>query len=424
MAVSWRVLGSLSSLQSINPIREALISIRPPPSFPKTIHLLALGDPTAFPEFTSHQNVMAAAASELSRGSGNGYTDNLGPIVARTALAQYYSNANLKLTPQDVFLDLGCTGAIITVINALADAGDNILVPSPGFPMYSTTCSNRGIEDRRYKLLPEASWEADLAHMDILVNKRTKALVIVNPSNPCGSVYSRAHLQQLLNFAQRHHLPVIADEIYGHMTFGTPFVSLGELETESPVFVLGGLAKRWLVPGWRVGWGVIYDRADIAQEARLGIFKVKNMTLHPPTFLSNAIPRILDTVPQGFYQQVTDKLQANADFLHSRINQLPGLAMSRPEGAMYAYVSINCNVFKDIHSSQQFAEKLAWEQGVITMPAECFLSDSAFRIVLCNSREVLADSCDRIAQFLHAHLAPGPISQEPAVLPRPRTVRL
>ena len=404
MAASWKVLTSLSAKRSINPIHEALGTIKPPPNFQKRVQVLALGDPTAFPEFATHQNVMKSAIAALSEGTGNGYADNLGPLEARTALAKYYSNSSITLSPKDVFLDLGCTGAMITIINALAEQGDNLLVPSPGFPLYATICQNRGVQDRRYHLLPKSSWEADLAHMETLVNSRTKALVVVNPSNPCGSVYSHTHLSQLLAFAARHRLPVIADEVYGKMTFGDPFVSLGEIETEVPVFVLGGLAKRWLVPGWRVGWGVIFDRADIAQEARLGIFKVKNMTLHPTTFLCNAIPSILETVPQGFYHQIAQKLKSNADFLYQRISQFPCLTMNRPQGTMYALISVDLTQFQDLHSSQELAEKLAWEQGVVVMPGECFLSAGSFRVVLCNSREVLAESCDRIAAFLQVHL--------------------
>ena len=404
MASSWRVLASRSSKLSVNPIREALTSILPPPNFPKTVLSLALGDPAAFPEFATHQIVMEAAIAELNAGTGNGYSDNMGPLAAREALARYYSNPGVKLSAKDVFLDLGCTGAILTTICALADKGDNVLLPTPGFPLYLTGCQNRGIEDRRYNLMPQANWQADMAQLETLVDSRTKALVIINPSNPCGSVYSRAHLIELIAFAARHKLPIIADEVYGHMTFGDPFVSLGEIETEVPVFVLGGLAKRWLVPGWRVGWGLIFDRAGIANEARTGIFKVKNMTLHPATFLCNSIPRILETVPHGFYHQVIHKLKANADYIYSRISRLPGLTVNRPQGAMYALVSLNLRRFKDIRSSQEFAEKLAWEQGVVVLPGECFLSQGTFRIVLCNPKEVLADSCDRIEAFLQAHM--------------------
>jgi tyrosine aminotransferase len=252
--------------------------------------------------------------------------------------------------------------------------------------------------------------------METLVNSKTKALVVINPSNPCGSVYSRAHLSQLLAFAARHRLPVIADEVYDRMTFGDPYVSMGEIETHVPVFVLGGLAKRWLVPGWRVGWGVVFDRADIAQEARLGIFKVKNMTLHPATFLCNAIPRILETVPEGFYHQILHKLKSNADFLYSRISKLPCLTMNRPQGAMYALISLHLSQFRDIRTSQEFAEKLAWEQGVIVMPGECFLSEGSFRIVLCNPKGVLAESCDRIGAFIQEHMEKEAVREEGRVI--------
>lgn len=139
----------------------------------------------------------------------------------------------------------------------------------------------------------------------------------------------------------------------------------------------------------------------------MGIFKVKNMTLHPTAFLCNAIPRILETVPEGFYSQILQKLKSNADFLYSRISKLPTLTMNRPQGTMYALISLDLSQFRDIRTSQEFAEKLAWEQGVIVMPGECFLSEKAFRVVLCNSKEVLAESCDRIGAFIEEHLEKG-----------------
>lgn len=403
MAREWRVEASDSAMNSRNLIREAVANILIPEDFPRQKYSLALGDPSCFPEFATHQGIVEAVAHELTSGGSNGYIAASGPDESKTALAKYYSNANFELTKNDVIMDVGCSGAIATVINCLANPGDNILIPTPGFPLYVIVSQNRGIETRSYRLQPDHLWEADISHLESLIDDRTKLLVIVNPSNPCGSVYSREHLLQLLEVASRHRIPVLADEVYGKMSFSVPFVSLGELTTEVPVFLVGGLAKRWLVPGWRVGWIVIYDKLDLVKGIRDAIGKVKNIMLHPVTFLAKAVPRILEAVPEEFFTEILQKLKRNADYLYSRVQRVPGLTMSMPQGAMYCMINVDLERLRDMTSSREFAEKLAREQGVVVLPGECFLSTSSFRIVLCNPQEVLGECFDRIEAFLQAH---------------------
>ncbi|XP_046856552.1 tyrosine aminotransferase-like [Xenia sp. Carnegie-2017] len=112
---------------------------------------------------------------------------------------------------QDVVLASGCSGAIEIALNALVDHGDNILIPRPGFSLYKCICGSRGIETRSYKLFPENGWEVDLDDMASLIDERTKIIVVVNPSNPCGSVYKREHLEEIFNIAEKYHIPVLCD---------------------------------------------------------------------------------------------------------------------------------------------------------------------------------------------------------------------
>lgn len=403
MATEWNITPSQSVQRTKNPIRDAVRNIKIPEDFPRQKYSLALGDPSCFPEFAAHPAVVQAVSEELHSMAGNGYIDASGPDQAKIALAKYYSNEHFTLTKDDVFLDIGCCGAINTVINSIASEGDNILIPSPGFPVYQVVSQNRGIDARVYHLQPSRCWEADIAELESLIDARTKLLVIVNPSNPCGSVYSREHLLQFLDVAQRHHIPILADEVYGKMSFEVPFVSLGELTTEVPVFLIGGLAKRWLVPGWRTGWTVIYDKLNLATSMRAAIINYRNIMIHPVTFISRAIPRILECVPAEFFAEILQKLKRNADYLYSRVAQVAGLTMSMPQGAMYCMVSIELERLRDVASSLEFAEKLAKEQGVVILPGECFLSSRSFRIVLCNPQEVLCECFNRIEAFMQAH---------------------
>lgn len=165
---------------------------------------------------------------------------------------------------KDVIIASGCSGAIDLCITALANEGDNILLPRPGFPLYQTLAESKGIECKYYDLIPEKNWEVAIDHLRSLADNRTKCIVVNNPSNPCGSVYSRSHLQSVLKLADSLKIPIIADEIYADMAFKPyDFISLASLSQTVPILSVGGLAKRYLVPGWRVGWILIHDRNNI-----------------------------------------------------------------------------------------------------------------------------------------------------------------
>jgi tyrosine aminotransferase len=166
-------------------------------------------------------------------------------------------------------------------LRGLLNPGDNnILIPKPGFPMYQVACDAHKIQTKYYDLLPENNWEADIAQMESLIDENTKAILINNPSNPCGSVYSKQHLTDILALAEIYKLPIISDEIYGDMVFGdNVFYPLASISKTVPIISLGGLAKKFIIPGWRVGWVIVHDRNDILKEIREAYFKLSQMIL-------------------------------------------------------------------------------------------------------------------------------------------------
>ena len=165
-------------------------------------------------------------------------------------------------------------------MTGLLNPGDNILLPKPGFPLYQVICDAHKIQCKFYDLLPEKNWEVDVAQLESLVDENTKAILVNNPSNPCGSVYSKEHLEQILAVADHHKLPVIADEIYGDMVFGDNiFFPMASLTKTVPVVAVGGLAKKFLIPGWRVGWLMVHDRNDVLKEVRTAYFKLSQLIL-------------------------------------------------------------------------------------------------------------------------------------------------
>lgn len=146
-------------------------------------------------------------------------------------------------------------------IALLGSPGKNILIPRPGFPLYKTLCGGYGIDIRSYDLKPEDNWEVDLHHLQSQIDNNTVAIIYNNPSNPCGSVYSKQHIKNILKVAERNCLPIIADEIYENMVFpGHTFYPIASLTTEVPVLSCRGTTKRFLIPGMRLGWVTVHDK--------------------------------------------------------------------------------------------------------------------------------------------------------------------
>lgn len=166
----------------------------------------------------------------IDSGAFNGYGHAAGLLEARQAVCDYIEDCQGKVTPNDVILCSGCSCALDMCIAVLGEPGKNILIPRPGFSIYRTLAIGHGISVRSYDLLPERGWEADLQQMEALIDENTVGMVVTNPSNPCGSVFMKDHLKDIIALAERYYLPIIADEIYEHFVFpGTDFVSVSSL---------------------------------------------------------------------------------------------------------------------------------------------------------------------------------------------------
>lgn len=234
---------------------------------------------------------------------------------------------------QDVIIGTGCSGALEMAITVLCDAGQNILVPRPGFSLYETIAKTRGVDVRRYDLLPERQWEIDLPHLESLIDDATAAIVLNNPGNPCGSNYSREHLLALLDVAARNFVPIISDETYADMVFdGETFHPLAPLSRTVPILTCSGTAKRYLVPGWRLGWILIHDRNNLfAREIRAGLIGLSQLVLGANSLVQAALPDMLTQTDEAFHKRTMDILQTNAKLTYSLLAQVPGLKPVMPQ---------------------------------------------------------------------------------------------
>ncbi|KAF7225184.1 tyrosine aminotransferase, partial [Nothobranchius furzeri] len=216
----WDVQPSEMANNTLNPIRAIVDGMKLTPNPDKPMIALSIGDPTVFGNLPTDDAVLQAMKDAIDSQKFNGYAPSVGYLQSRQAVANFYSCPEAPLQAEDVILTSGCSQAIELVINVFCNPGDNILVPCPGFSLYKTLAVSMGIKVKLYNLLPEKSWEIDLQHMESLIDERTSCLIVTNPSNPCGSVFKKEHLQKILKVASKHCVPILADEIYSDMVIG------------------------------------------------------------------------------------------------------------------------------------------------------------------------------------------------------------
>jgi tyrosine aminotransferase len=397
---------SLKAKLTLNKIRETVETLKPPVNHPKNFLALSLGDPTTKGNLPPPDLFTSTLHELIAKGHNNGYTHSAGTVEARSAVAEKFSHpeANAVLTPDDVILTSGCGHAIEIAITGTLNRGDGILIPAPGFSLYVAIAEAYEIIPQHYRLDPEKSWEADMEDLEKKCDSTTRALLITNPSNPCGSVYTKEHLKALADFATRHKLIVIADEIYANMSFDreVPFISLAEADHSLPVISVGGISKQYLVPGWRVGWLTVYNRHEALTTLKAGFHRLITLLLAPNSLVQAALPTVLESTPQEFYDGLLDVLRNNATTLYAALVNVPGLKPIMPRGAMYMMVGIDPEVL-DYDCDIKFSRALLQEQNIMVLPGQVFNVHGYFRLVITLPSKDLLEAAERLKQFCAAH---------------------
>ena len=265
--------------------------------------------------------------------------------------------------------------------------------------LYRTICGRNNIQQRFYNLRSDSNWEVDLPHLESLIDHNTAALLVNNPSNPNGSNWSLSHIRAILAIAERHHLPVIADEVYADMVFeGQEFYPFAAVSERVPVVVVGGIAKQYVCPGWRVGWLCVYDKGVDMSGWREGMSNLSQLIIGANTLVQSALPDLLLHTPAAYHQQLLASLHSSASYLYEQLNLIPGLSSTLPQGAMYLMVRIDC-VALHVRDEQQLAAELLDEENVFVLPGSCFQAPGFVRLVCCAPLDVMAEAVKRIRTF-------------------------
>jgi tyrosine aminotransferase len=403
----WELKPSNVANQTINYIRTIVDGIAiPAGTEAKPMLRLSIGDPSVFGNLDTHSTISDAVAAAVKAGKSNGYGPAHGLPKAREAVVKATPcHPEHPITPNDVIIASGASGALVIAISGLCGAGDNILIPQPCFSLYITIAEHYGIKAQLYELDSQKHWECDLADMEKKIDKRTRAILVNNPGNPTGSNYSREHLTAVLALAAKHHLPVISDEIYGPMVWDGDFHSIATISTDVPVICISGIAKQQLVPGWRLGWMTIHDRAGRFERhgVHAGLMRLSQVIVGATTPIQAALPDILSKPPTAFFEKTKTTLKENGQYLEAAIAKIPGLRATKPQGAMYMMVEVVPGAFKELTDGTSFADKLLNEEFVFVLPGACFKADQFFRIVTAPPRDILTQAIDRLTVFCKRH---------------------
>ena len=243
--VSSRISGFVYAIRNI--VAEA----RKVEASGRRVRYLNIGDPIAFGFATPPH--LIEAVDRAMRDGHNGYTASIGILSAREAVAADYTKRGMQVSPDHVVLTSGTSEGIELTLGALADEGDEVLVPTPTYPLYTAVLAKLGARPVYYRLDPSNGWQPDLDDIRRKLSSATRALVVIDPNNPTGAVLPDDTRRALLDIASRHNVPLLADEVYGELGYDGPVAPMASLDPDAPVISFSSLSKTWLAPGWRAG---------------------------------------------------------------------------------------------------------------------------------------------------------------------------
>jgi alanine-synthesizing transaminase len=381
-------------------VRDIVVLAQEVAASGKQMLYLNIGDPNQF-DFRTPEHIVEATHRAM-RDNLNGYSPSSGireALEAIEAQAEKKGIANIL----DIFITSGVSEAIDICFTALVDAGENILTPIPVYPLYSAVLNKLGARPNFYFLDEENGWQPDVDDVRKKIDEKTRGIVLINPNNPTGSVCSEKILRDVISLAREHELVVFADEIYDQLILDEKgHISIAALDPDVSVITFNGLSKAYLVPGWRVGWGVASgNRKEMAAylEAVNKLLRARLCANHPEQY---AIAPALRG-DQGHLRQMKTKLVRRRDLSTSMLNAIPNISCVKPEGAFYAFPRLNID-----GDDWDFVRALIRETGVVVVPGGGFgqrPGSQHFRVVFLPPEEVLEQAYDQIGRFLQTYSA-------------------
>ena len=365
---------------------------------------LNIGNPAPF-GFEAPDEILVDMIAQLP--SAQGYSDSKGIVSARRAVTQYYRLKGVEgVTIDDVYLGNGVSELIVMAMQAMLDNGDEVLIPAPDYPLWTAATALAGGKAVHYLCDETAGWQPDLADMAAKITPRTKAIVVINPNNPTGAVYSDHTLKAIVALAREHELVLMADEIYDKILYDdATHTSLASLAPDLFCLSFNGLSKAYRVAGFRSGWLALSGPKHHARSFIEGLNILANMRLCANVPAQHAIATAL-----GGYQSITELILPGGRLLAQRnrawelLNSIPGVSCTKPGGALYLFPRLDPEVH-EIHDDEKFALDLVRQQRILVVQGTGFNwpAPDHFRIVTLPRIEDLEEAVERIGNFLASY---------------------
>lgn len=336
-----------------------------------------------------------------------GYSNAMGLFSARKAIMQY---AQLKHIPNvninDIYTGNGVSELINLCMSALLDTGDEILIPSPDYPLWTACATLAGGKAVHYTCDEESEWYPDINDIRKKINDHTKAIVIINPNNPTGALYPKEVLEQIVQVAREHQLIIFSDEIYDRLVMdGEKHISIASLAPDLFCVTFSGLSKSHMIAGFRVGWMILSGNKAMAKDYIEGLNMLSNMRL-----CSNVPGQSIIQTALGGHQSVEDyimpggRVYEQREFIYKALTDIPGISAVKPKAAFYIFPKIDTKKF-NIVNDEQFVLDLLREKKVLLIHGGGFnwKQPDHFRVVYLPRIEVLKKATTGMAEFLSTY---------------------
>lgn len=368
----------------------------------KKIYYLNIGDPNAF-DFDTPPHIKEALVKAVeSGGKANAYSPSEGLPELREAISQKEKRVNnVAISPEDVIVTSGISEGIQMVMAALISPGDEILLPGPTYPPYISYARFFDGKPVTYKTNEENGWQPDIDDLRKKISKKTRAITIINPNNPCGALYESKVIKEILNLAGEHDITVLSDEIYDQIVFDKKFVSTAHLAKDIPVVGLNGFSKAYLMTGWRLGYLYFHNQQGRLKELKDCVEKEARIRLCANTPVQKAGTEALNG-PQDHLKTTVEKIKQRSNFAWKRLNEIDGISCAKPEAAFYVFPRIH-GVGSRWKTDMDFTLSLLRETGVLFVHGSGFdpvYGAGHVRIVVLPPLDTLEKALDEIEGFM------------------------
>ncbi|OGT05526.1 MAG: aminotransferase [Gallionellales bacterium RIFCSPLOWO2_02_60_31] len=343
----------------------------------------------------------------LNMPNSSGYSDSKGMFAARKAIMHYCQSKNIRgVGLEDIYIGNGASELIVMAMQGLLNTGDEVLVPAPDYPLWTAAVTLAGGTPRHYICDEQNDWMPDLADMRSKITPNTRAIVIINPNNPTGALYSDELLREVVQIAREHELIIFADEIYDKMLYdGATHTSIASLADDILFITMNGLSKNYRACGYRAGWMVVSGEKKHAQDYINGLTILASMRL-----CSNVPGQFAIQTALGGYQSINDLVAPNGrlckqrDLAYQLLTAIPGVTCVKPKAALYLFPRLDPKIYP-IEDDQQFILELLEAEKVLVVQGSGFnwIHPDHIRVVFLPNVDDLVEAIGRIARFLESY---------------------